>query len=330
VPIDLRITPAGVVITAVESGSDAARAGLKPGQFLVEVGGAPVATLVEKAQGGDERAKGFDAWRRVFRALHGFAGSAVTLRVRNRAGAESTVTVPRHDEAGVAVTMGNLPPLHVRVDAHEVQTPRHRPVGVIGFNIWMATVDAPVAAAVDRFRHDAGLVIDLRGNPGGLAEMIRGVAGHVLAEPLLLGKMQMRDARLEFRANPRRSMPDGKRVEPFAGPVAILVDELTGSASECFAGALQSLGRARVFGRQSMGQALPASTKRLANGDVLMYAVGDFVMSNGQPLEGPGVIPDTIVPLDAAALDTLASGHDPVVDAALAWIDGRAGKAQGA
>ncbi len=49
-------------------------------------------------------------------------------------------------------------------------------------------------------------------------------------------------------------------VEPFAGPVAILVDELTGSTSETFAGALQSLGRARIFGRPTMGQALPALT----------------------------------------------------------------------
>ena len=55
-----------------------------------------------------------------------------------------------------------------------------------------------------------------------------------------------------------------------------------------------------MFGRQTMGQALPAMTKRLPNGDVLMYAIGDFVTSTGQRLEGEGVIPDEIVPLSIA------------------------------
>ena len=59
---------------------------------------------------------------------------------------------------------------------------------------------------------------------------------------------------LRFNANPRMVSAAGTRVEPYAGPVAILVDSLTGSASECFAGGMQSLGRARVFGQTSMGQ----------------------------------------------------------------------------
>jgi carboxyl-terminal processing protease len=99
--------------------------------------------------------------------------------------------------------------------------------------------------------------------------------------------------------------------------VAVLVDSLTASASECFAGALQSLGRARVFGQTTMGQALPASTRSLPNGDVLMYAVGDFVTSTGRRLEGVGVVPDEIVPLVPA---DLAAGRD-ALSHAVRWID---------
>ena len=47
---------------------------------------------------------------------------------------------------------------------------------------------------------------------------------------------------------------------------------MSGSASECFAGGMQSIGRARVFGQTSMGQALPALFDRLPNGDVLIHA----------------------------------------------------------
>jgi carboxyl-terminal processing protease len=100
--------------------------------------------------------------------------------------------------------------------------------------------------------------------------------------------------------------------------VAILVDALTGSTSECFAGALQSLGRARVFGRPTLGQALPALTKQLPSGDVLVYAIGDFETSTGQALEGEGVTPDEVVPLSAGRL---AEGGDPDLEAALRWFD---------
>ena len=67
---------------------------------------------------------------------------------------------------------------------------------------------------------------------------------------------------------------------------------MSGSASECFAGGMQSIGRARIFGQTSMGQALPALFDRLPNGDVLIHAYGDFVTANGTRLEGRGVIPD--------------------------------------
>ena len=151
--------------------------------------------------------------------------------------------------------------------------------------------------------------------------MISGVAGHLFATPEVLGRMQIRSAApLEFRANPRLVTPDGVRVEPYSGPVAVLVDELTASASECFAGAVQSLGRARIFGRQTLGQALPASTRRLTNGDLLMYVIGDFVTANGRRLEGAGVLPDEVVPL---SLTVLRAGRDATLEAALRWLDSR-------
>jgi len=197
-------------------------------------------------------------------------------------------------------------------------------VGFIGFNVWMTAIDAPIADAVDRFRQADGLVIDLRGNPGGLTTMLSGLAGHFIADPdVVLGRMRTREATLEFRVNPRNATPDGRRVRPYAGPVAVLVDELTGSASECFAGALQDLGRARIFGRQTRGEALPALTRRLANGDVLVYAVGDFVTPTGRTLEGEGVIPDEVVPLSGAAL---AAGRDESLEAALRWLEGISGR----
>ena len=93
---------------------------------------------------------------------------------------------------------------------------------------------------------------------------------------------------------------------------------MTGSASECFAGGMQSLGRARIFGQTSMGQALPALFDRLPNGDVLIHAWGDFVTGTGVRIEGRGVVPDDPVALTRASL---LDGRDATLDAALAWLD---------
>jgi C-terminal processing protease CtpA/Prc len=70
----------------------------------------------------------------------------------------------------------------------------------------------------------------------------------------------------------------------------------------------------------TMGEALPALTKRLANGDVFVYAIGNFVTGSGRSLEGEGVIPDDVVPVSSQAL---AAGRDAVMERALQWVDER-------
>jgi len=320
--VDLRVLGSDVVITHVPAGSKAAAAGLAQGQVLLKVDDQLAATWWRPiGTGADPRVTALDVWERVQRSMRGSPGSNAAVKVRDAQG-ERLILVPRVIEAGDRVVLGDLPPMMVNVTTQSIETPTGRAVGVIGFNVWMTAVNDPVARAIDRFRSAKGIVIDLRGNMGGLANMISGVAGHLFATPELLGRMKTRTSDLEFRANPRVVTPDGVRVEPYAGPVAVLVDELTASASECFAGALQSLGRARVFGRQSLGQALPASTRRLANGDLLMYVVGDFVTATGQRLEGDGVRPDQVVPL---TLVDLRAGRDAALDAALRWMDTSAG-----
>jgi carboxyl-terminal processing protease len=315
VAIDVRALDAAMVITHVTDDSPAAHAGLAPGQRITSIDDQPIARRPNEAA--------LSFWRRTNAVLHGYNNTPAAITVLTPDGRTLKLSVTRTTEAGEAVQFSNLPPMHVRVDQHAEKTASGKTVGVIGFNVWMAQVNEPIAAAVDTYRSAAGLIIDLRGNPGGLAGMIMGLAGQILDTPSLIGTMRTRQVpRLEFVANPRRATVDGRAVKPFAGPVAVIVDELSASASECFAGGLQDLGRVRVFGRTSMGAALPASTKRLSNGDVLEYVVGDFVTSKGRSLEGSGVVPDEAQPLSIAAL---ARGEDAPIRAALAWID-KAGK----
>jgi carboxyl-terminal processing protease len=189
---------------------------------------------------------------------------------------------------------------------------------MIRFNVWMPAVDARFQRAMDDLRGADGIVLDLRGNPGGRAAMMMGISGHFVTERRPLGVMRTRDSELTFAANPRLVSADGQRVQPFGGPLAILIDGLSGSATECFAGGMQAIGRARIFGETSMGQALPALVDKLPNGDLLIHAYGDFVTADGTRLEGRGVVPDETVPLRR---DDLLAGRDGPLQAALAWID---------
>ncbi len=317
VPIDVRLDGDRVVVTEVLS-EGAKAAGLAPGQLLAAIDKQPVAELLRSVSARDDRTRQVLRWQQINRALHGMPGDDAELRVVPVSGPAREVTVPRRLPDGEFVTIGNMPPLQVEFDTRDARTPRGGEVGVIDFSLWMVPVAQPITQAVDRFRQRDGIVIDLRGNLGGLMSMIQGVAGHFLADPAVLGRMKTRQTELVFRANPRTVLDDGRRVEVYGGPVAILVDELTASTSEIFASAMQGLGRARVFGRPTMGQALPAVTKRLPSGDVLLYAMGDFTAAGGRSVEGQGVVPDHPVLLSREAL---ARGADDILDAALKWID---------
>ena len=149
--------------------------------------------------------------------------------------------------------------------------------------------------------------------------MLMGISGHFIDERKALGVMKTRDNHAAVRGQPAPREARGERVQPFAGPVAILVDALSGSASECFAGGMQSLGRVRVFGQHTMGQALPALFSRLPNGDVLIHAYGDFVTADGTRLEGRGVVPDER--RTARSRRSCSAGRDRTLEAALAWFD---------
>jgi carboxyl-terminal processing protease len=318
---DVRLAGKELIVTQVDPLGGAAAAGVRPGWRLLSMDAMPVAELLSRLPDSmPDRLRQVEAWRFVEMRARGPRGSRAGLMFDNGV-SEVAVAVERRGETGQPATVGNLPTMFVRVEASESRTPGGARVGVIAFNVWMPAVDALFQQAIERFRRADAIVIDLRGNPGGLAAMIMGISGHFLAERQPLGTMKTRESELRFTANPRLVNAAGERVTPFAGPVAVLVDGMTGSASECFAGGLQALRRARVFGQTSMGQALPAFFDKLPNGDVLIHATGDFVTADGTRLEGRGVVPDEIVAIDRAAL---LAGRDATLAAALAWVDRQA------
>ena len=317
---DVRLIDRQLVVSSVDPDGGAAAMGVHAGWIVQSIGGATVSALLGGiTEDTPRRLAQVQAWRLAIPRLRGPSDTTAEVTFVDGAGATVIKSIERRQERGQPVTVGSLPTMFVRVSSSLKPTPAGGTAGVIGFNVWMTAVGPQFQKAMDEFRSADGIVIDLRGNPGGLAGMIMGLAGHFMAERATLGVMKTRHGlEMKFPANPRLANAAGDRVEPYKGPVAILVDGMTGSASECFSGGLQSLGRARVFGETSMGQALPALFDRLPNGDVLIHAWGDFVTGTGVRIEGVGVVPDEPVALTRAKL---LAGHDAALEEALAWVD---------
>ena len=330
--LDVALIEGEPTVLRVSPGLPAARAGVLVGWRLVSVDGVRVADLLHPiraalAAEGDPDSPHARQLRGTLglmasELLSGDAGTTRTAVFADASGSEQRIAITFEPAPLGATKFGNLPAFPIEVDSRIVEVPLEgmKPVriGVISFNIWMTGASDAIDRAVDSMRNCDGIVLDLRGNPGGMGAMSMGVAGHFLREPASLGSMLGRDNALEFRAEPRKVSAAGKRVRPYSSkPLAILVDGRSASTSEVFAGGLQDLGRARVFGEVSAGMALPAQAKELPNGDVLLHAVADFVTPKGTRLEGRGVIPDEAV---APTREALLRGDDAVLAAASKWI----------
>lgn len=324
--MDVRRVDGRMLVTRVAPGGAAARAGVRAGWEVRGVGKLSEARLRDAAtrlqEGMDERRAAFYLWAAVSNALEGTAGETVELSLRDGEGRALDRTLTLQPVRGQVAQYGNLSGMRALVEQDTVVQDGRR-IGVIRFNVWMPVAVQAMDRAVDELRGMDGIVVDLRGNVGGVAGMAPGWAGHFLTSRDTLATMITRRDTMHFVANPRLVNAAGVRVRPFAGPVAVLTDEISASTSEFFAGGMQALGRARVFGGTSAGQALPAVAPKLPNGDVFMHALADMVGPGGVRWEARGVIPDVPAPLTREAL---LAGRDPALDAAVQWIvreDGR-------
>lgn len=315
--VEPRIVDGRLIAWRVEPDGPARRAGLAPGWTLLRIDDVSVPRVPARSDDHRTATRRLSAMTDALRALHGAPGSTVRIVARDDRGVRRTLRFRRDSVRGPTSQFGNLPVLPAGLAFTRRTISDGRCIAVIAFEYWLPPVMPALDRAIDSARTCAGVVLDLRGNLGGVAGMTMGVAGHFLTEPRVLGTMRARGEELRFVANPRRVTDDGSVVEPFGGPVAILVDELSASTSEMFAVGLQALGRARVFGERSAGQALPAMATRLPNGDVLMHVIADFVAPDGSRIEGRGVMPDELVPTDLAAI---RAGRDPTLQAAVRWI----------
>jgi len=180
------------------------------------------------------------------------------------------------------------------------------PIAVIGVKTFNGKTASLLRAALERVQahKPRGLVIDLRGNEGGLFDTLVDCAGLLLPKgKLVVTKLGRGGEEEAFRA----------QGEPLAGgvPVLVLTDGTTASSAELFAGALQQSGGARVVGKRTHGKWNVQKVVQLPNGWALKYTVGVFKSPRGELLDGKGLEPDLEVEMDPASVEKTQRLRDP-------------------
>ena len=167
-----------------------------------------------------------------------------------------------------------------------------------------------MAAALDK-ASKAGmkaLVLDLRGNPGGLLT----AAVEVTEEFIDDGKLvvytegRVRNQNMRFSAHAKKSYP--------SLPMVVLVNQGSASASEIVAGALQDWGRAIVVGTQTFGKGSVQTIIPLSDGSGLRLTTAKYFTPKGRSIHGKGITPDIVIdpPKDDA---TVKPGAPPLSEA---------------
>ena len=291
-------------VTRVRPGSDAEAKGLKPGDEVRTVNG------YTPTRG--------DYWRMQYLFWVLRPQQSLQLNIRGLDGGERQVDViPKFRQLP---KVNHLNELNVFDIDREVNDEK-RVLGVRyanrDYNLLIVRLPEfisfsdEVDSIISKIKAYKAVVFDLRGNPGGVADMVQSLLGGVFDHKVKIGDRVGRGT--------NKPIETAHHFRPYAGKLAVLVDSNSSSAAEIFARVIQLEKRGVVVGDRSSGKVMEAEeyahrTSGTTGDSYLVYGaevtVADVVMADGQSLERQGVVPDAVV-LPTAS--DLAIGRDPAL-----------------
>jgi carboxyl-terminal processing protease len=248
----------GLLIGRVFDSSPASRSGLKPGELIVGVNG--------------RRLKGMSA-EQATALIKGPPGTDVKLQIESgKAPHRSTRTV-RLTRATVSEP----------VVASLVKTVDGKKLGVVALATFSPGAHGEVHEAVEHVRRQGakGIVLDLRGNGGGLVSEAQLIASNFVEKGTIVST--------RGRNQPSETLEALGGAIPKSIPMVVLVDSNTASAAEIVTAALQDHQRATVVGTHTFGKGVFQEEEPLSNGGALDITVGEYFTPNGRNLGGGGV-----------------------------------------
>ncbi len=307
---DVRLLDGEAVVTMVQPETPAEKADLQPGFVIEGIDGKPVDQIIKAGEAFlippfNSRNRINNLSGMILGHISGPPGTTVTLAFYDNDGKRKESVIKRKSRGRGRVVMDGMPPHYMEFEARQLENN----IGYIRFNHWAEPVDSEFIAALASFRDTRGLIMDLRGNPGGFLSVVHTITKHLLKNKTTVSAWKFRNKRVEYSFDPAPGA--------YHGPLVVLMDVRSTSSSEYFAGSMQSIGRAVIVGERSPGYLLIANWKKLLNGASFMYAFAQPVMPDGKIIEGYGVVPDIEVTLDR---DALLKGLDTQLEAAKAHI----------
>ena len=277
------------VVTGTVAGSPAAAAGLQAGDTIVKVG--------------DKDMKGLTS-DQATTLIQGPDGSKVTLTI-SRGAQMLTVTITRAEISVPSVRSATI--------ANDILYVRIYQFG--------SNTAADFAAALTKgLPGTVGVVLDLRGDPGGFIS----AADAVISEFVSKGEtFELRDRNHNVERHDVTGKPEAPKI-----PLVVLVDANSASASEIVAGSLQAHHRAKLVGTVTFGKGSVQQDFELADGADIHLTIKLWYLPNGQTINHKGLQPDVNVtlakPADEFDVTQLSQGyvHDAQLNAALALLPG--------
>ena len=249
----------GLAVLKVFDDSPAERAGIHAGELIIAVDGRSIAGLNARA---------------ATSRIKGPPGTEVKLSVLTpRSGRERRLTLERAE-------------IDVPVAEGRVVERGGRKLGVVTLvTFGKSGTHGELRKEVDRVlrRGARGLVLDLRGNGGGL-----------LREAVLVASIFIEDGTIvstRGRTKPEREFEAVGDAIPGDVPVVVLVDGGSASASEIVTGALRDRDRAVVVGTRTFGKGVFQELQELSNGGVLDLTVGSYYLPSGENISDKGIKP---------------------------------------
>ena len=313
---DVRLIDEKAVVTQVFKGSPADKAELRPGFVVTAVDGwslSDIAAINLQTPPDNERNRRGNVIQGMRGYLYDETGKQVIVEYLDANDRPQSVTMQFAPRAGSACAQldPSLPPACAEIEVKRLADG----IGYLRLSGFLASVLDSALQAINDLNDAPALIIDLRGNPGGTFPVRKAIASQLVGEPKLFMRYQHRDgleeAYLDYVPN------------AYQGKVVILVDELSASSSEEFAGSLQVLGRATIVGSQTPGRCLTMNIVSLPNGGLLVYPYGQSQTPDGRVLENNGVVPDITVTLDRGKL---LQGVDTQLEAAIKYLAGQINK----
>lgn len=205
----------------------------------------------------------------VYKLLRGKRGTKVDLAIER---------VGLKDKMNFAVVRDRIPTYSVDASYMVDQE-----IGYIKVSRFSETTFDEFKSALKTLKANGlkNLILDLRGNPGGYMERATSMADEFIAGDKLLVYTEGKDSRFDRKT---RSHVEGLFEQ---GPLIVLVDEGSASASEILAGALQDHDRALVVGRRSYGKGLVQMPIKLSDGSELRLTISRYYTPSGRSIQKP-------------------------------------------